>query len=131
MSPASSSQDNLLGKPGHLDAQRQEAQAATFGSLDLAQFAYFPASSANMASPQRRPPQKFSTPVKAELPILDDGVDRPQLAIGKRSVKRETGSPTRSAKKIKRGYAAPETYAHLKGLPDWLREDLDGRSPLS
>ena len=127
MSPASSSQDNLLEKPGHLDAQRQEAPAATFGSLDLAQFAYFPASSA----PLRRSPHKFSTPVKAELPILDDGVDRPQLAIGKRSVKRETGSPTRSAKKIKRGYAAPETYAHLKGLPDWLREDLDGRSPLS
>jgi hypothetical protein len=32
-------------------------------------------------------------------------------------------------KKKKRGYAAPETYAHLRVLQDILTEGLDGTSP--
>jgi TDG/mug DNA glycosylase family protein len=35
-------------------------------------------------------------------------------------------SDSPSPSKKKRGYAAPETYAHLDDLPDILMEDLDG-----
>lgn len=33
----------------------------------------------------------------------------------------------KASKKQKRGYAPPETYAHLKGLPDHLAYELDGK----
>ena len=42
-------------------------------------------------------------------------------------IKSETGSQKRSPKKPKRTYAAPETYAHLNGLNDCLKEQLDGK----
>jgi hypothetical protein len=35
----------------------------------------------------------------------------------------------RSQKKPKRGYAAPEVYAHLGGVPDYVAEELDGMPP--
>jgi hypothetical protein len=104
----------------------QKIEPLTFGSLDLTQFAYSPKSSTNLASsPLRRSPRKSSARIKAEdsLPVLSDGGETKPV---KRSVaiKSETGSPP---KKLKRTYAAPETYAHLSGLNDSLKEDLDGR----
>jgi hypothetical protein len=46
------------------------------------------------------------------------------------SKRRRLESPKEKPKKIPRGYAAPEVYAHLDMLPDRLREGLDGESVL-
>jgi antibiotic biosynthesis monooxygenase (ABM) superfamily enzyme len=65
--------------------------------------------------------------MEESLPALFDTVDS---KVVKRAidVKSETGSPKRSPKKLKRTYATPETYAHLNGLHDWLKDELDGKS---
>lgn len=42
--------------------------------------------------------------------------------------KRKSGDVVKKKKKIKRGYAEPERYAHLNGLPDILGDQLDGNS---
>lgn len=54
--------------------------------------------------------------------------DPPTMTLRKRArVKLEDGlTVTPSPKKVKRGFAPPEQYAHLDNLDDHLKEDLDG-----
>lgn len=60
-------------------------------------------------------PNSSISPEKLALPCKRLAIDRTE------------GSPS-PGKKAKRGYAAPETYAHLKPLGDYLKENLDGQS---
>lgn len=75
------------------------------------------------------------------LPILDlegesadlDGarelqVNGPGRSTSKKRNVSEVSGPSKppSRKKPSRSYAPPETYSHLKLLPDYLRNNLDG-----
>jgi hypothetical protein len=80
--------------------------------------------------PLRRSTRKVIAPVKAdEIPLASfyDGVHlKRSRASSMKSEIDHSERPNRSPKK-KRSYAAPETYAHLNGLQDWLKDDLDGK----
>lgn len=66
-----------------------------------------------------------STATSPKLVVNHDVVPSPTPAKGKR--KAPDGSPSKNAvKKLKRGYAPPETYAHLSPLTDCLVHGLDG-----
>ena len=52
------------------------------------------------------------------MSVLDQG---PNQLVGRL----EPGSPS---EKLKRGYAEPSTYAHLRGLRDHLQSGLEGES---
>jgi hypothetical protein len=108
----------------------QSERPLTFGSLDLAHFAYSPKHGSSLtASPLRRSPRKPSARLKTEdsLRAIPDAVDSDsQLIKRPRGVESESRSPKRIPKKPKRTYATPETYAHLNGLQDCLKEQLDG-----
>ncbi|KIM78187.1 hypothetical protein PILCRDRAFT_75863 [Piloderma croceum F 1598] len=100
----------------------KDSPKLSFGSLDLTQFAYSPT-----ASPLRRSPRKSSIRPKE----LSASSPTPSIAEDEKPIKRaldvrnDTGSPQRSPKKAKRSYATPETYAHLSGLNDSLKDELD------
>jgi TDG/mug DNA glycosylase family protein len=103
--------------------RRQKSELLTFGSLDLTQFAY----SQKPSTPLRRSPRKSSSlRFKDTSPTRSNAEDEKLPTKRALEVKSETGSPQRSPKKVKRTYATPETYAHLSGLQDWLKEELDG-----
>jgi len=95
--------------------------------LDLAQFAFSPNSNITglASSPLRRSPRKSSGRIKGDSLTLSNVGDG-RFGV-KRSIdaKSETGSSKQSPKSLKRTSAPPETYAHLSGLQDWLKEDLD------
>lgn len=119
--------------PQVLNETESKDMTSTFGhSLDLAQFAFSPSLHSGMEmSPTilRRSPRKPIPKLKEEesdsLPDFSEAEVKPR----KRSTAMMLGgqSPKKSPKKPKRTYAAPETYAHLTGLQDWLKEELDGR----
>ena len=99
-------------------------------SLDLAFFPS-PHSSSVRLSPTilKRSSRRLVTKFKQEdsdgLPEFLEAEVKPR----KRSAVTMLGepSPKKSPKKPKRTYAMPDAYAHLAGLPDWLKEELDGR----
>jgi hypothetical protein len=88
---------------------------------------------------------KYFAPGRIRMPVLKEesesvdldldrergphnsGSDRP--ALKKRGVSEVSGpsNPPRKKKKPSRPYAPPETYAHLARLPDYLKDDLDGK----
>jgi hypothetical protein len=73
-------------------------------------------------TPTRRSPRKRPVP-DDELP------SESSFSLPTRSSTRESKSRKRrdrSPEKSKRGYASPETYAHLNMLQDYLCEELDG-----
>jgi hypothetical protein len=109
----------------------QKSKESTSGSLDLTQFAYSSNASTGLApSPLRRSPRKSSVRIKSEdsLPSLSNGGGRNLANL--KGAKSKTEASKKSPKKVRRGYAAPNTYAHLSGLHDWLKEDLDGIQPV-
>lgn len=73
----------------------------------------------------RRPVPKLKQEDEDGLSHFSEAEVKPQ----KRSAVTVFGelSPKKSPKKPKRTYAMPDKYAHLTGLPDWLKEELDGR----
>jgi len=99
----------------------KDSPKLSFGSLDLTQFAY------PTISPLRKSPRKSSIRPK-EL----GSSPTPSIAEDEKQIKRtldvrnDNGSPQRSPKKAKRSYATPETYAHLRCLNDYLKDELDG-----
>jgi hypothetical protein len=73
----------------------------------------------------RRSVRVATTAASPKLVVNHDVVPSPTPAKGKR--KAPDGSPSKNAvKKLKRGYAPPETYAHLSSLTDCLAHGLDG-----
>jgi hypothetical protein len=73
----------------------------------------------------RRSVRVAATTASPKLVVNHDVVPSPTPAKGKR--KAPDGSPSKNAvKKLKRGYAPPETYAHLSPLTDCLVHGLDG-----
>jgi len=106
----------------------KDSPKLSFGSLDLTQFAYSPTT-----SPQRKSPRKSSIRPKefASSPTRFIAEDEKPIKRALDSVQDDNGpspspSPQRSPKKAKRSYATPETYAHLRGLNDYLKDELDG-----
>jgi hypothetical protein len=101
----------------------KDSQKVSFGSLDLTQFAYSPTT-----SPLRRSPRKYSIRpnelTSSPTPSIAGDEKPPKRALD--DVRNDTGSSQRSPKKAKRSYATPETYAHLRGLNDYLKDELDG-----
>jgi TDG/mug DNA glycosylase family protein len=97
----------------------QKSDPLGFSRLDLTQFAYSPKISASLMDmiPLRPSPRKSFARTGDILRTQSDTLDNTS----------EITSGQRSPKKLKRTYAAPETYAHLNGLHDWLKEQLDGR----
>lgn len=98
--------------------------------LDLSHFAY----SQEISLPKptsvalREFPRKLSEHPRKEvnLPIFTSkGVKRPKHSPGIES-QSERENSSQSPKKKKRSYATPETYAHLPGLQDCLKDELDG-----
>ena len=100
-------------------------------SLDIIAFPPSPHSSSVGLSPTilRRSPRKSVTKLKQEdsdgLPEFLEAEVKPRKRSAVTML--EDPSPKKSPKKPKRTYAMPDTYAHLAGLPDWLKEELDGR----
>jgi hypothetical protein len=88
---------------------------------------------------------KYFTPGRIRLPVLKEGSESTDLdldkergphdsssgqpALRKRGVSEVSGpsNPPKKKKKPNRSYAPPETYAHLARLPDYLKNDLDGK----
>lgn len=62
------------------------------------------------------------------LSSLKDRPVRPATSSVRTGIKNESegGSPKKKRRVLKRGYADPETYAHLNLVPDHLALSLDG-----
>ena len=115
------------------ETESQDMSSSFDNSLDLAKFAFSPTlhSSSLGLSPtmprrsSRRPVPKLKQEDSDGLSHFSEAEVKPQ----KRSAVTVFGepSPKKSPKKPKRTYAMPDKYAHLTGLPDWLKEELDGR----
>ena len=84
-------------------------------------------------SPDRIKPLPTALNVEGESVDLDGARE---LLVGgsrratskKRDISEVSGSSRPSSKKKRsRPYAPPETYAHLAHLPDYLKNNLDGR----
>ncbi|KAF7983269.1 hypothetical protein HWV62_22906 [Athelia sp. TMB] len=115
-----------------------DTKPLTFGALDPSAFTFSPVKSGNSSPPPpRRSSRKCTPTTKVEAKDENDDVgfaikpsSRGSPLKRRRSPKMEAGEPLRgpspaSSKKAKRTYAPPETYAHLKGLQDYLTYDLD------
>lgn len=75
----------------------------------------------SFASP-RRSPRKLSRPTESD----SNGAHTLPVTPRKRRAALDVSTArTPSPKKSKRGYAAPEMYAHLNFLQDYLKEELD------
>ena len=61
-----------------------------------------------------------------ELPMLADDSPAVTRSSRKRSGVKLEDSDTPSRKKLKRGFAPPEQYAHLSFLSDYIQDGLDG-----
>lgn len=93
-------------------------------TLDLSHFAYSQGS--GMRAALQKSHRKSSEHPKNEgtLPIFtSEGIKRPMHPF---NIQSEHESSSQPLKRQKRSYAAPETYAHLPGLQDWLKDGLDG-----
>lgn len=111
----SSTVEETLSYDGSRDANLTSFQGA------VAQFKFSPSPSTPRRSPRNR----------VLRGVEDDSLPTSRKASAKSPLKRQAVSDdekilTRSPKKLKRGYAAPEMYAHLHVLQDHLKEELDG-----
>ncbi|KAG6853680.1 hypothetical protein C0991_002323 [Blastosporella zonata] len=93
----------------------------------LAAFAFTPSSQKSPAHPI--PKRSISSGLLKRRTLEPSDVNEAQSDVAESATSTGSTEPVRSPKKKKRvrGYADPETYAHLQGLPDVLIEDLDGK----
>lgn len=109
-------------------------------SLDLNHFAYSPKAETDKPSPvlrrsSRKPvPVRFKSEGGSTLPTFSDvgtpsrTSKRPAGADSDLNTKTEHSESSRSPKKQKRMYATPDAYAHLSGLHDHLKHELNSQS---
>lgn len=114
--------------PRDEDMKVEVSQAGSVSLLRdaIAQFAYAPTSPA----PQRPATSMISSRLQAfKLDVPSNSLipstpsPSPKRKLKVQAI--EEASDIKS-KKQKRGYAAPEVYAHLNGLQDRIAENLDG-----
>lgn len=115
------------------DAVADNASILNFRSA-LSEFRFSPAKS---ESPLRRSQRLPRSTVKRESEYASDVGDvlpaprktsrkRPASPASRKRGEQEADALTSPKKKPKRGYAPPETYAHLAALNDYLAPGLDG-----
>ena len=115
------------------DAVADNASILNFRSA-LSEFRFSPAKS---KSPLRRSQRLPRSTVKRESEYASDVGDvlpaprktsrkRPASPASRKRGEQEADALTSPKKKPKRGYAPPETYAHLAALNDYLAPGLDG-----
>ena len=95
------------------------AKADLLKSTPLSSETYGDTRSTTIRSPPRL---RYQSEKERKLPVTPESPRKRRKNDSEEQVARST-SP-----KKKRGYAPPETYAHLNCLQDYLKEDLDGMS---
>lgn len=112
-------------------SNRETLSRARTRTLDLSHFAYSPSQGPTNGVILRNSPRNLSGHLRNgdTLPLFaSEGVNHPRKhSLGEQN---ECESSNQSPKKKKRSYATPETYAHLPGLQDWLKSELDGNFDL-
>lgn len=107
--------------------------AVTGFQASLAQFAYTPTTTASRdvrRSIRRSVSHKaLEGPPKAIADPASPRSKRPSImlgGVGSSSLPTFASEPKRPHKKQKRGFADSHKYAHLQGLQDYLKDELDG-----
>lgn len=110
-------------------------------SASISQFAFKTEEPSTPTKALRRSPRK-PTPRRTS-PFFTDQYDADSPSLSKKRmyhfdddedekvfIRKSKSSPTKKSKRPS-GYAAPEVYAHLSSLPDYLRPSLDSKSRFS
>lgn len=113
------------------ESENEESmQSAQSLRMKLAQFAH--SAPSPLATPTKRVANAHDPPALLSEVSKIPGLESPSTAAThlKRSLPSEATSSPSPRKKAKRGYASPDTYAHLKPVSDYLRVGLDGEQSL-